>query len=494
MPLMSDKVRALVYTRQSTHRDESISHELQEQSCRTYAAQQGYEVVSVLNERGKSGTSVAKREEFKTALQMMKDGQAEVMLVWRWSRFARNTLDGLTTLKMVEEEAGGRVECSTETIDRTALGKFSLTLLLGIAELESNQKSDSWKEALEHRLSEGIAPGGRDYWGYRKVGEQTKSGRLSHTGYEVVPEVAEYIRTAMQRIIDGHSLRQTALWLNSEGQRTQKGSRFQGPSLGSRLNNPFLRGLISWKGEEVPGAHEAIISEGMYRQYQQATANNKAQLRTTEPSHRLVGLVRCAKCGRLMSYQKGKPTKDRPNKVSRMECSTRRTQGKEACDMLSLKTSLVNDALDWWLPRHAKELEKAVPNQKNLVEQIETLKAKKDTLQEQITQTLTVGTQAGLTMVQMTDALTSIREESETVQTQINTLEAEAAVHTRPWWDIEDAIQGDDVREAKNMLGKVLRYIDASQETLVFYPVVGQPWTWYLKTGPTPSSGFHKNP
>lgn len=487
---MPANVRALIYTRQSKHRAESITHELQEQSCRAYAQQRGYEVVEVFNEKGKSGTSVVKRVEFKTALEMMSEGKAQVMLVWRWSRFARNTLDGLMTLKMVEEEAGGRVECSTETIDRSALGKFSLTLMLGMAELESNQKSDLWKDANDFRLNEGLPPGGRDYWGYRKVGDVTKNGHVSHTGYEQVPETATLVRESMQRIIDGHSLRSTAMWLNSQGERTQRGAYFQGPSLRSRLMNPFIRGMINWKGEEIPGKHEAIISEGMFRQFRKVLEGNKGTVRTAEPVSRLVGLVECEQCGRLLSYRKNLPTTERPNRRPRMVCSSRQNMGPGVCDLPSIEADEINNALDWWLPRHAKDIEKSVPNQTDIIEQIETLKAKGDAVQARVTQTLTVGSDAGLSVTQMTDALTKLREESEAIQQEIDSLEAEATLNVRPWWDIEDAIQGDDTRASNGMLKKVLNKIVATKETLTFIPKVGPSWVWYLGSGPVKEMNF----
>lgn len=484
--------KAIVYTRQSKHRDESITHEIQEAACRNYASQKGYEVVEVFTEKGVSGMSISKRKEFQTAVQMIKDGQAEVMLVWRWSRFARNTLDGLLTLKSIEEEAGGRVECALEQIDRSAMGKFSLTMMLGYAEVESQVKSEQWIEALDYRLQKGLPPTGLEFWGYKRLTEKVKSGLEINVGYEIDEELAEVIRTCMQRVIDGESLRNTAKWLNEQGLRTNRGALFAGSPLSILLKNPFLRGYIRWNGKEHKGAHEPIISEAMFKKFEDAIQTNKKFMRTEVPSHRLVGMLTCSQCGRKFSFQTVKPTVDKPNPRNYFRCSTRHTAGKDACSAKAVNVPELDNAVDWWLPRHWQDIEKAVPEESNSLEAIESKEIVIEKLKTKLTQTLMVGTDAGLSSDEMTDALRTIKDELEAEQKALDELQIQTQVQTRPWWEIEDVIHGDDVLASRAMLKKIIKDLVIDETTLVIHPWVGEPWTWYLGSGPRPTNGFEK--
>lgn len=477
--------KAIIYTRQSKHRDESITHELQEQACRTYAAQKGYDVIEMLNEKGVSGKTIAKRKEFQAAVEIIESGKAEVLLIWRWSRFARNTLDGLITLKTIEEEVKGRVECATEQIDRSAMGKFSLTMMLGVAEMESSIKGEQWKESLEYRLAQGLPPSGRDYWGYEKTTERTKNGMLKHTGYKVIPETAEVIRSAMQRIVDGHSLRNTAHWLNEQGYRTDRGDFFQGAPLSVKLRNPMLRGKISWKGQEFEGAHEAIISESLHRKFLEAVKDNKALVRAKQPRSRLIGLLQCENCGRIYSYVQGRTANVNYNKTARFRCSTRANKGSEACSMNSITVEEAENAIDWWLPRHWEEIQQAVPEESSIQESIEETEAEIIGLQQKITQTLLMGESAGLTPDMLTDALKIINEQMTTAKDGLETLRSQIQIQGKPWWDIEDVLQGDDILKAKTVLKKIVRKIVVNNETYTIHPVIGESWTWYIGKGPT---------
>lgn len=477
--------KAIIYTRQSKHRDESITHELQEQACRSYAASKGYDVIEVLNEKGVSGKTIAKRKEFQSAVKLIEDGKAEVLLIWRWSRFARNTLDGLITLKTIEEEAGGSVECATEQIDRSAMGKFSLTMMLGVAEMESSIKGEQWKESQEYRLAQGLPPSGRDYWGYERITERTKNGMLKHTGYKVIPETAEVIRSAMQRVVDGHSLRNTAHWLNEQGHRTDRDDFFQGSTLSQKLQNPFVRGKIGWKGNEYEGAHEAIISETLYRKFLSATKENKGLIRGKTPRSRLSGLMHCDNCGAIYSYVQGATSTTGYKKTARFRCSTRANKGVKKCSMPSITTEEAENALDWWLPRHWEEIQKAVPEESSLQEAIEAKESEISGLQSKITQTLLMGENAGLTPDMMTDALKTLNEQITTAKEELDTLRSQVLIQGKPWWDIEDVVQGEDMLKAKTMLKKIVRRIVVSRETFTIHPVIGEPWTWYLGKGPT---------
>lgn len=479
--------KAIIYTRQSKHKDDSVTHEIQELEAREYAAKHDLTVVEVINEKGQSGRTIDKRPEFQRVVMMVKGGEVDILLLWKWSRFARNSLDGLITVKAIEE-AGGQVQSAVDTIDRsTAMGKFSLNMVLNIAQLESDQKSEEWKRHLDYRLGKALPPAGRTYWGYTRTERDKRAGieeRYEPNGH------APLIREGMKKIVAGESMRSVAHWLNDKGVRSPLGKTIYPNKLRDMYSNPFLRGRINWKGEEVEGAHEAIISEGLYSDFLAKVAEHKEAPKRGIPAHRLVGLVICSKCGKRMSYYGAK--KDRPNSEAIFRCATRVAKGAGECDGKSVKVEALENALLWWMPRHQQDIEKAAPKQDDLTARIADKDAEAERLQAKLTETLTIGREAGLTAAQMTDALTGIREQIEAVKTEAAALRTQVVISQRHFWDVEDIVHGEDVTKSRETLKKILVSInhDDVAETLTFHPTIGDPYTWRLKTGPRPTSGW----
>ena len=149
------KPRAALYLRQSTYREESISLELQETACRTYAAQQGYEVVAVEQDPGISGRKWDNRPGVQKVMGLLEDKGADVIVLWKWSRLSRSRLHWAVAADKVET-LGGRIESATEPVDvSTSTGRFTRGMLTEMAAFESERIGDSWKETQARRISMG---------------------------------------------------------------------------------------------------------------------------------------------------------------------------------------------------------------------------------------------------------------------------------------------------------------------------------------------------
>ncbi|WP_175417284.1 recombinase family protein [Arthrobacter sp. 24S4-2] len=345
-------MKVIIYTRQSKHRDESVTHELQENACQSFAKSRGWEVVQVLNERGISGKTIAKRTEFQTALKMIKDKEAEGLLVWRWSRFARNTLDGLITLKSIEEEAKGQVHCALEQIDRSAMGKFSLTMMLGMAELESNVKGEQWNEALMLRLSKGLPPSGKVQFGYDKVAGQ----------YIKNPEEAAILKEAYERYTSGEGVRSICEDFSARSLPAPGPRGWYSGGMFDLLDKVFYSGKISWvpkKGEEpiiVDGAHEAILSAGEWSAYRKSRKDRKMNVRPKNPRWMLSGLVVCGLCGsKMLSHSDSRGRRQ-------LMCAKYNAEGKGACKGVFRRQSIVTTRVWFWLGAHLDEWASAMPS------------------------------------------------------------------------------------------------------------------------------------
>ena len=157
-----------LYLRQSRARDDSISLEIQEAECRAHCARRGYDVGRVVVDEGVSGyRDWRERPNFGQLL----DGDAEVLVVYRWSRLSRRRLDQAQLIDTLER-AGKRVESAVEPVDpSTAGGRLGRDQMLLIAAYESDVKSEQWKEALNRRSANGLPKNGLPRFGYVKDGK-----------------------------------------------------------------------------------------------------------------------------------------------------------------------------------------------------------------------------------------------------------------------------------------------------------------------------------
>ena len=148
----TQKPRAILYLRQSIAREESISLELQEDAGRRYATQQGYEVIGVEADEGISGRTWHKRPAIQRVMAQIETGEADVIILWKWSRLSRSRLDWAIAIDKVEA-AGGRIESATEQVDvSTSTGRFARGMLAEFAAFESERIGDTWKEAHQRRV------------------------------------------------------------------------------------------------------------------------------------------------------------------------------------------------------------------------------------------------------------------------------------------------------------------------------------------------------
>ncbi|ARF58248.1 recombinase family protein [Streptomyces gilvosporeus] len=106
---------------------------------------------------GESGRQFEERriEEIK---QMARDKQFDVLILWIWSRFGRTLRESLQHLDTLMDY-GVEVRAAKEDFDgKTTIGRFAIAQMLNIAELESNQKADSWRDTFERRRNKGLPP------------------------------------------------------------------------------------------------------------------------------------------------------------------------------------------------------------------------------------------------------------------------------------------------------------------------------------------------
>ena len=187
--------RVYVYIRVSKGREDMISPAVQEMQCRRAAEQQGLVVVQVVADLDHSGRDFVRRQ-VAWMIDGVRHGQADGVLVWKCSRWGRNFTESLQNLKALQT-AGGVLISATEPFGEmhTPTGKFAIAQMLLIADLQSEQISESWKDAQENRRQHGLPADGQPRFGYI----YSRTDRR----YDVDPDSGSWLRWSYEAIVAG---------------------------------------------------------------------------------------------------------------------------------------------------------------------------------------------------------------------------------------------------------------------------------------------------
>lgn len=257
-----------------------------------------------------SGTSVERRAEFKRMIQDCEDGKIDIILTKSISRFARNTVDLLNTVRRLKE-LGIEVQFEKERIrSLSGDGELMLTLLASFAQEESRSISENIKWGARKRFQKGIPNGRFRVFGYQWEGEHLI----------VIPDEAVIVKRIYQNFLEGKSRFETEREFAAEGITTRRGFRWSNHSIKTVLTNitytgnlllqkefttdPITKKHIKNTGQLpqyfVENTHEPIIDMKTFRLVQEEMARRRElgpfankSLNTTCFTRKL----RCGKCG-----------------------------------------------------------------------------------------------------------------------------------------------------------------------------------------------------
>lgn len=294
--------RLLGLVRVSKERDEMISPENQEYKIRTWVAASGDVLAAApsgepflygIDESGSRAKSSWWRK-LDQAVELVESGEYDGIVVWKFSRVARNRLRWNIALDRVES-AGGVLISVTEDFDvSTAAGRLGRGMSAEFNAFQADLIGEGWTEAHERRVRNGLPHSGRGHFGYT----YDRGARLHRPDPATGPVLAEMYA----RYVAGESVYALARWLNDHGWRTAVS---EGPwsdrTLRRVLDDGFAAGFFNYRGQQHQGVHEPLITAELWQAYQDAReARRTTAARTERSQYLLSGLVRCARCGGAM--------------------------------------------------------------------------------------------------------------------------------------------------------------------------------------------------
>lgn len=170
MKLKQRRQCAFGYVRVSTDEQvqEGVSLKLQEESIRAYAKIHNYEVVEIIRDEGISARNL-KRPGFQHLLEIIENGRIDAIIIYRLDRLTRSTRDLLWLIDEVFEKSDITLLSLSENIDtRSAIGKYFLTNLGALAQMERELISERIRGALAYKKHKG-EPLGREPFGFRHI-------------------------------------------------------------------------------------------------------------------------------------------------------------------------------------------------------------------------------------------------------------------------------------------------------------------------------------
>lgn len=299
---------AAAYIRVSTEDQVEFSPDSQLARIREYAKRSDYILPPefIFIDEGISGRKAEKRHGFMRMIGLAKQDPRpfDAILLWKFSRFARNREDSIVYKSMLRKQCGIDVISITENIGDDKMSLLIEALIEAMDEFYSVNLSEEVKRGMTEKAKRG------GVLSIPAFGYTVENGQ-----YVQVPEEAEIIRTVFRRYCEGTGMLRIAKDLNALGIRTHRGGKIENRTIEYWLNNPIYIGKIRWtpSGKTsrnyhnpdsmiTDGTHEAIIDNETWDKAQQRMKEQKARYRPyykqrDSVSHWLVSIARCGVCG-----------------------------------------------------------------------------------------------------------------------------------------------------------------------------------------------------
>ena len=350
---------AAAYIRVSTDDQIEYSPESQIKTIREYAKRNGYILPEeyIFMDEGISGRSTKHRTEFLRMIGIAKTKPKpfDTILLWKFSRFARNREDSIVYKSMLRKQCGIDVVSITESIGDDKMSVLIEAMIEAMDEYYSINLAEEVRRGMTEKARRGefqtVAPFGyflKDKKLHPKEGE------------------AEIIQKVFSDYLAGKGIRSIANELNALGIRTHRGGLIEYRTISYWLRNPVYAGMCRWttSGKRarddfdnpdtliVKSSHIPIISESVFNAAQEKAIKTKQCFaKYSKPrediSSWLCGIVRCEICGGVLSNCGGYLVCSNRNRGTCQGCGSIKTSKLEQITINYLSSALSDDNVDF---------------------------------------------------------------------------------------------------------------------------------------------------
>ena len=339
-------MKIAAYCRVSTEKEAQIdSLEKQIEFFNEFTKKNGYELYKLYADEGISGKQIKHRKQFQQMMQDAKAKKFDKVVVKDVSRFARNTVDLLQSVRELKSY-GVQVDFLNNGEVMEGGSEFILTILGAMAQQESANMSKRVKFGKDITAKKGRVP--NLVFGYDKIPDERYTLKINEEEAKIVKEIFE------SYVYKGIGTTKIAWNLNDRGIRTKKTkSKWVQTSIVRMLKNPIYTGRVTNKKSEVTdfitGTRKElpeeewivvekpemrIISDELFNRAQELLEqrSNEFKLNNKREKTEYVfsTLIYCKHCGYSFRRIKRKYTANGPEYI-RWVCSGRNSMGVNHC-------------------------------------------------------------------------------------------------------------------------------------------------------------------
>ena len=315
--LLIDEVirkRVAAYARVSTDSEEQHTSYIAQIDYYTNYIQshENWDFVGMYADEGISGTNTKKRDQFNKMIEDALAGKIDLIITKSVSRFARNTVDTLTTVRLLKEK-GVEIYFEKENIyTLDSKGELLITLMSSLAQEESRSLSQNVTWGMRKRFADGqVSMPYKRFLGYRKGPDGTP---------EIDEEQAQVVRRIYRLFLEGKTYTGIAKILTEEGIPTPAGGhkwsrstvrsiltneKYKGDSLQQKtFCTDFLTKKIKRNEGEVPqyyveNSHPPIIDKEVFDWVQQEILERESDGNHPSGIDDFSNKIYCACCGSM---------------------------------------------------------------------------------------------------------------------------------------------------------------------------------------------------
>ncbi len=378
--------RAVIYCRVSTDRQEVDGESLdyQEEKCKQYTELHDIDIVAVLKEAKSGFIHYSLREKLTLARQLVRDGLADMLIVFDLRRFSRNFVHSAMIFEEIES-AGAEIVSVSENIDNSLTGKLIRSIMAWSAESERHKIVEYANRRWQTRVEMGLPVGtGRSPYGWNwKDKEKTSYVINPEQGAVRVSIFHMFVELDMSLRAITHKLTEDRILTPSYAKKYRDNPPQEDEDAEVKIEHCFWRfttvrellqdlenvGILvvckqkqtigqdgKRKSEvhpnrrEIPGGIPALIDPTLYERAQEKLKTNKAD-KSHLPLHKedylLRGHIYCATCGCSMkprTQKKGRLTKKGTRRDYPFYRCTNMQQRYNSCPALtSVRTSPLDE-------------------------------------------------------------------------------------------------------------------------------------------------------
>lgn len=312
-------IRIAAYCRVSTELDEQTdSFELQEFHYTSLILNTpGWRLAGIYTDQGITGTQRSQRIGFKRMIRHCKEGKIDIVICKSVSRFARNTLDLLETVRILKE-LNIRVIFEKEGIDTLSVrSEFILSTIAAIAQEESRSISENMGWSFKKRFQSGIPV-------FKRILGYDIKGKGAEKKIVINEEEANIVREIYDLAINGIGYTAIARIMMKKGYKTAAGKsewifdyikgiltneRYTGDVLCQKtyttdfLTHERKNNMGERQQYLIENHHQGIIKHEIFNEVQKIVAHNKTNKTTQRKSYPLSSRITCGHCGANYSHQ-----------------------------------------------------------------------------------------------------------------------------------------------------------------------------------------------